>query len=44
MIQIEELEKSRNEAGTVKQIMWSVHCFQAIYHETACVTGVASNS
>ena len=24
----EKLEKSRNKAGTVKQTMWSVHCFQ----------------
>lgn len=24
----EELEKSKNEVGTVKQTMWSVRCFQ----------------
>lgn len=26
--EIEELEKSRNEAGTIKQTMWSICCFQ----------------
>ncbi len=29
----EELEKSRNEAGTVKQTMWAIRCFQTLCAE-----------